>query len=87
MELIQKAEDYSPTAALIHTFTTEPYRSEARQIGRDVLLKTKSYDRFQDLFSTVVESVTMKTSARSSTFFAPSTSTSGHSSPKHGSRA
>jgi hypothetical protein len=58
MELIQKAEDFSPTAALIRTFTTEPYRSEARQIGRDVLLLTKSYDRFQDLFNTVVEPVT-----------------------------
>jgi hypothetical protein len=57
-ELIGKDEDISPAATLIRTFTTEPYRSEARQLGRQILLKTNSYDRFQDLFSTVVEPVT-----------------------------
>jgi hypothetical protein len=60
MEVIQKAEDYSPTAALIRTFTDEPFRSDAHKIGRDILLKTKSYERFQDLFSTVVEPVTQE---------------------------
>ena len=34
VELIGKAEDISPAATLIRTFTTEPYRSEARQLGR-----------------------------------------------------
>jgi hypothetical protein len=56
--LIKDAENYSPTAALIHTFTDEPFRSDARQIGVDILLTTKSYDRFQNLFNTVIESVT-----------------------------
>jgi hypothetical protein len=57
-ELIGKDEGVSPAATLIRTFTTEPYRTEARQLGRSILLKTKSYDRFQDLFSAVVEPVT-----------------------------
>jgi hypothetical protein len=57
-ELIGQDEGISPAATLIRTFTTEPYRSEARQLGRDILLKTKSYDRFQDLFRTVSEPVT-----------------------------
>ena len=59
-ELIGKDEDISPAATLIRTFTTEPYRSEARQLGAQILLKTKSYDRFQDLFSTVIEPVTQE---------------------------
>jgi hypothetical protein len=59
-ELIGKDEGISPAATLIRTFTTEPYRSEARQLGAEILLKTKSYDRFQDLFSTVTEPVTQE---------------------------
>ena len=59
-ELIGKDEGISPAATLIRTFTTEPYRSEARQLGTQILRKTKSYDRFQDLYSTVIEPVTQE---------------------------
>jgi hypothetical protein len=58
--LIQKSEDFSPAAALLSTFSTGPYAELARQTGATVLLHTKSFDDFCDLFNSFVEPISGK---------------------------
>ncbi len=58
LELIQKSEDFSPAAALINTFNTEPYRTNARHVAAVILLRSKTIDKFTDLFTSVFDPVT-----------------------------
>ncbi len=58
LKVIQTSEKISPAATLLNTFTTEPYKSEARQMGIKLLLRANSADEFQDLFSSIFEPVT-----------------------------
>jgi hypothetical protein len=58
--LIQKSEDFSPAAALLSTFSTGPYAELARQTAIRVLLHTKSFDDFVDLFGSFVEPISWK---------------------------
>ncbi|MGA1984095.1 MAG: hypothetical protein ABSG84_16720 [Acidobacteriaceae bacterium] len=56
--LIQKTEQFSPAAALLSTFSTGPYATLARQAGVNLLLHTRSFDNFRDLFNSFIEPVT-----------------------------
>lgn len=55
--LLQGTEQFSPAAAYLSTFTTPPYAELARQTGVTVLLHTKNYENFIDLFNSFVEPV------------------------------
>ena len=55
--LLQGMEKFSPAAAYLSTFTTPPFADLARQAGVTVLLHTKNYENFIDLFNTFVEPV------------------------------
>jgi hypothetical protein len=58
LELIQRVEEVSPTAALINTFTEEPGRSTMRQFGMTLIARAKTYDKFRDLFQAVAVPMT-----------------------------
>ena len=58
--LIQKSEDFSPVAALLSRFLTGPYAETARQTGASILIRTKSFENFSDIFNTFVEPVSRK---------------------------
>ena len=57
MEMIQKAENVSPAATLINTFTTPPFRMQARQMAMTLLLRAKTFSQFKDLFTSVMDPV------------------------------
>jgi hypothetical protein len=54
---LQKVEHIAPATALLSTFTTPPFAELARQTGATLLLNTKSFDSFTDLFNAFVEPV------------------------------
>jgi hypothetical protein len=56
--LIQKTEDFSPAAALLRTFLTGQHATLARETGASLMLTSKRFDNFRDLFNTFVEPVT-----------------------------
>ena len=58
METLQRTGSISPSALLINTFTIEPYRSEARRVGRSILPRIKDYSEFTELFASVYEPLT-----------------------------
>jgi hypothetical protein len=58
LKLVQSSEKISPAATILNTFTVEPQRSEARQMGLKLLSRAQSIDDFQDLFS-IFEPVTI----------------------------
>ncbi len=55
--LLQRTEHISPATALLSTFTIPPFAELARQTGATLLLNTKSFDSFTDLFNAFVEPV------------------------------
>jgi len=56
--LIQKTEDFSPSAALLSTFLTGSHAALARETAASLMLTAKKFDNFSDLFNTFVEPVT-----------------------------
>jgi hypothetical protein len=56
--LIQKTEDFSPSATLLGTFLNGPYATLARETAAKLLLTAKKFDNFRDLFTTFIEPVT-----------------------------
>ncbi|HEY4380334.1 MAG TPA: hypothetical protein VGN01_08305 [Acidobacteriaceae bacterium] len=62
--MIQKTEDFSPAASLLRTFLTGQHAALARETGASLMLTSKRFDNFRDLFNTFVEPVTADTLTR-----------------------
>jgi len=60
LALIQKTENFSPSAALLSTFLTGSHAALARHTAESLMLTAKKFENFSDLFNTFVEPVTQE---------------------------